>query len=325
MTLPPSERYLNWIHDPAPPPTRYLGDLTSPDPPGNQENTPPQDASRQLPRRLRPRRRREKNPGSSTNENLASRAVDPATRPGSAANRNSVFQEAATATQPRSVSNRNSPFAENRPGTSGSNRSTPVEHPQSFLRPQHPRFWTNQNSGRRFDLDHPEFRGVYKPAQPSIHQDSAHRLRRDSFSGSGLSSPALQRSHRDSFSESPPGQLNKETSLTDSCREARIAGGSRPGIIYPLPRAARPDTRLEVDAAPPEAAALNGLPLFWTSQRLDGWRALTAQNHPRGVDRARPGATHANGPGTARLEFTGLRSAHHTAATGVNSSLLPLV
>ena len=59
------------------------------------------------------------------------------------------------------------------------------------------------------------------------------------------------------FSESPSGQLNKEISLTDSKREARIAGGSRPGIVYPLPRAARPDTRLEVDAAPPEAAALS--------------------------------------------------------------------
>ena len=78
--------------------------------------------------------------------------------------------------------------------------------------------------------------------------DSANRLRRDSFSGSGLSSPALQRSHRDSFSELPSGQLNKEISLTDSKREARIAGGSRPGIVYPLPRAARPDTRLEVAA-----------------------------------------------------------------------------
>ena len=143
---------------------------------------------------------------------------------------------------------------------SGSSRSTPVEHPRTFLRPQHPqhhRFWTNQNSERRFDPDHPEFWGVYKSTQPSIQQDSAHRLRRDSFSGSGLSSPALQRSHRDSFSESPLGQLNKETSLTGSYREARIAGSSRPGIVYPLPCAARPDTQLEVDAAPPKAAALN--------------------------------------------------------------------
>ena len=135
-----------------------------------------------------------------------------------------------------------------------------MEHPRTFLHPQHsqsPRFWTNHNAGRQFNPGHPEFRGIYKPAQPSIQQDSANRVRRDSFSGFGLSSPALQRSHRDSFSESPSGKLNKEISLTDSNREARIAGGSRPGIVYPLPRAARPDTRLELDAAPPEAAALS--------------------------------------------------------------------
>ena len=49
VTLPPWERYMNWVHDPAPPPTRYHGDLTSPAPSENQENTPPQDASRKLP------------------------------------------------------------------------------------------------------------------------------------------------------------------------------------------------------------------------------------------------------------------------------------
>ena len=153
MTLPPSERYLTWVHDPAPPPTRYHGDLTSPAPPGNrdnQENTLPQDASRQLPRRLWPRRLREKQHGSSTNENSVSRAADAATRPGPAANRNSAFQEAHAVTRPRSTANRNSPFSGNRPGTSGSSRSTPVENPRTFLRPeypQHPRFWTNQNIG----------------------------------------------------------------------------------------------------------------------------------------------------------------------------------
>ena len=228
VTLPPLERYLTWIHHPAPPPSRYHGDLTSPAPSGDhgvslfdQENTPPQDASRKLPRKLRPRRRKEKQPGSSANqnspswkagsgtqcmppanENSASCEVGSATRPGSTTNENSAFQEASSATRPRSTANRNSPLAGNRPGTSGSMRSTPVEHPQTFLRPQHPqhpRFWANQNSERRFDPDHPEFRGVYKPAQPSIQEDSTIRSRRDSFSGSGLSSPALQRFHRDSF------------------------------------------------------------------------------------------------------------------------------
>ena len=283
VTLPPLEKYLNWVHGPTPPPSHYHGDLTSPAPSGdhgislpNQENTPPQDASRKLPRKLRPHRRKERQPGSSANQNVTSwktgigsqtanrnsafQGTGSATRPRSTANDNSAFPEAGSATRPRSMANDNSPLTGNRPGISRSVRSTPVEHPLTFLHPQHsqsPRFWSNQNAGRRFDLDHPEFRGVYKPAQPSIQQDSAHRLRRDSFSGSGLSSPALQRSHRDSFSESPPGQLNRKISLTDSNREARIAEGSRPGIIYPLPHAAHPDTRLELDAAPPEAAAMS--------------------------------------------------------------------
>ena len=270
VTLPPWERYLNWVHDPAPPPTRYHSDLTSPAPSENQENTPPQDASCKLPRRLRPRRRQQKQPGSSTNGNSASRVAGPATQPGSSANSNSALSGSSVATRPRSAANENSPFPGNRPGISGSKRSTPVEHPRNFLRPQHPqhpRLSTNHNSERRFDPDHPEFRGVYKPAQPSIQQDSAHRLCRDSFSGSGLSSPALQRSHRDPFSESPPGQLNREISLTDSNREARIAEGSRPGIIYPLPRGwswTLPHLKLL------PLAVLNGLPRSWISRRLDG-------------------------------------------------------
>ena len=46
--------------------------------------------------------------------------------------------------------------------------------------------------------------------------------------------------------------------MTDPLREAREAGRERPGIVYPLlPRAARPDTRLQIDAALPEAAALH--------------------------------------------------------------------
>ena len=262
VTRPPLENHLNWVPDPVPPPARCPGDLDSPSP---SENTPPQDASRKLPRKLRPRRRKERQPGSSgigsqtANRNLAFQGTGSATRPRSTANDNSVFPEAGSATRPRSTANDNSPLTGNRPGISRSVRSTPVEHPLTFLRPQHsqsPRFWTNQNAGCQFDPDHPEIPGVYKPTQPSIQQDYHSSIRRDS-SGSGLSSPALQRSHRDSFSESPSGQLNKEKSLTDSKREVRIVRGQRSGIVYPLQRAARPDTRLEIDAALPEAAALH--------------------------------------------------------------------
>ena len=97
--------------------------------------------------------------------------------------------------------------------------------------------------------------GLIQIQYKSIRQDTLTSIHRGSFSGSGLSSPALQRPHRDSFSESPSGQLNKK-SVTDS-REVRIARGQRPGIVYPLPRAARPGTRLTIDTALPEAAALH--------------------------------------------------------------------
>ena len=295
MTLPPLERYLFCIPDPAPPPTRYHGYLTSPAPSEDQENTPPQDASRKLPRRLWPRRRKERQPGLSTNESSASHVDGSATPLGSSANRNSAPPESSTATRPKSTANENSPLPGNWPLTSRSSRSVPVEHPRTFLRPQHPRLSTNYNSGHRFDPDHPEIRGVYKPAQPSIQQDYHNRICRDSFSGSGLSSPALQRTPQNSFSGSPSGLL--QNCLTDPNREARIAGSSRPGLIFPLPR---PDTRLELDASPPEAAALSRAERPPTTfQRLDGWRKLAAQNRPIGVDRARPGTTHASGPGIA--------------------------
>ena len=161
VTLPPLERYLNWEHDPAPPPTRYHSDLTSPAPSESQENTPPQDASCKLPRRLQPLRHRETQPGSSTNDNsefwktgTGSRTANrnsvfqgtgSATRPRSTANDNSAFPEAGSATRPRSTANDNSAFpgAGNQPGISRSMRSTPMERPLTFLRPQHsqsPRF-----------------------------------------------------------------------------------------------------------------------------------------------------------------------------------------
>ena len=309
VTLPLLESYLNWVADPMPPPTRRLADLTSP---ASSENTLPADSSRKLPRRLRPRRLE-----GSSRPPRPMEIQHPAwlTQRGPSANENSA---SSAVTRPRSTGNRNSPF----PGpqrTSRSPRSALMKHPQTFQpsqHPQHPRSTTNENAERRPRLDHPEIRGVYKPAQHSIRQDTLTSIHRNSFSGSGLSSPALQRPHRDSFSESPSGQLN-EKSVTDS-REVRIARGQRPGFVYPLPRATRPDTRLTIDAALPEAA---DLPL-WTSQSQGSWRKLAVQDPPNRVDRARPGANPANGPGIAPLEYSGPRSALHTTATGVSTSLL---
>ena len=51
--------------------------------------------------------------------------------------------------------------------------------------------------------------------------------------------------------------LSGNRSLTDPQREQRIAGGLRPGLVLPHPLAACPDTRLDLDAAPPEAAAIS--------------------------------------------------------------------
>ena len=130
-----------------------------------------------------------------------------------------------------------------------------MKHPQSFQPshlPQHPGSTTNQNRDRQFRLDHPEIRCVYKPARIDPRQDSPASRLRDTFSGFRLSSPALQQPTTKPFSGSPARQL-----MTDPKREAREAGRQRPGIVYLLPRAARPDTRLSIDAAPPEAAALS--------------------------------------------------------------------
>ena len=252
VTLPILESYLNWVADPMPPPTRRLDDLTSP---ASSENTPPIDSSRQLPRRLRPHRIRKKQSASSANENAASRVADPAIPLGPSANENSA---SSAVTRPRSTANRNSPFPGSQSGTSQPPRSALKKHLQTFhpsQQPQYPRSTTNENSERRPRLDHPEIRGVYKPAQHSIRQDTLTSIHRGSFSGSDPSSPALQRLHRGSFSESPSGQLN-EKSLTDSGEE-RIVRGQRSVIVYPLPRAARPDTQLIIDPALPEAAALH--------------------------------------------------------------------
>ena len=150
-----------------PPPTRRLADLISP---ASSENTPPVDSSRKLPRRLRPRRRRGKQLASSANENSASRVADPASLLGPSANENSA---SSVVTRPRSTANRNSPFPGPQPGTSWSPRSALMKHPQTFQpsqHPQHPRSTTNENAERRPRLDHPEIRGVYKPAQRSIRR-----------------------------------------------------------------------------------------------------------------------------------------------------------
>ena len=243
VTRPPLERHLNWVSDPVPPPARCPDDLAAPSP---SEKAPPQDASSKLPRRLRPRRRRERQPGFSTNHNSASRVAGPATQLRSPANRNSARPSSSAVTRPRSAANQNSLLPGQRPGTSRLTMSTPGSIPGPSCAHSIPdcRPIRIQDA----DLTRTTLNsGVYinRPSQASSRITTPAFVETPS---PDLASPHLPYSDRDSFSESPSGQLNKK-SVTDSKREVRIARGQRPGIVYPLPRAARPDTRLEMDAA----------------------------------------------------------------------------
>ena len=116
--------------------------------------------------------------------------------------------------------------------------------------------------------------------------------------------------------------------MTDPSGEAREARGQRSGIVYPLPLAARPDTRLMIDAALPEAAALYRTErpptvLDIPEPKTAGGNSLFRTLSTAWIG-ARPAANPANGPGIAPLESSGSRSALHTVAIGVSSSLLPV-
>ena len=254
MTQPFYENRLNWVPDPAPPAPRRLDDLTSSVPvlassiPASTITTPPSEARPRLPKRSRPHRRRKRKTAVAANGNSASRKADLAAPLERLANRNSPRWASSVATRPRSAAN---DFPGFQPGT----RSALQKHPQSFTSSQpsqHPDPAANQNSDRPICQDHSEILGVYKPAQIDPRQDSTANRQRDNFSGFGLSSPALQQPSTKPFSGSPSRHL-----MTDPLREAREAGRQRPGIVYPLPRAARPDTRLAIDTALLEAAALS--------------------------------------------------------------------
>ena len=246
--------HLNWILEPVPHPSRDHCDLTSPAP--SRDHGIPTAARKIRRPRARPVRFRGRYGRVGERRGRLGQQPIIILLPRRLEGRDSVSQqpirirhlrEAGRETQPGSTTNHNSPPREagNQPGISrstGSEMRTPVEHPLTFLRPQHPqhpRLTANQNSGRRFDPDHSESGRLFKPARYSILQDSTFR------------------SHRDSFSGSPVGHLSRNISLTDPKREERIAGGLRPGLVLPHPRAACPDTRIELDTAPLEAAAVS--------------------------------------------------------------------
>ena len=211
--------------------------------------TQPAEVHPRLPGRLRTRRRRRRKAAASANSNSASRQAALATPPTRTANDNSSHWASSVATRPR-------PTANDLPGTQPGTRSTPVKHPCSFTSSplsQPPIPAANQNAEHAFRQDHSEIWGLYKPAQIDPRQDLTATRIRDNISGFGLSSPALQQPPTKPFSGLP-----SRHHLTSPYREAREAGQERPGIVYPLlPRAARPDMRLQIDATLPEAAALD--------------------------------------------------------------------
>ena len=187
------------------------------------------------------RRRRRKN-RRSTNENSAPRSVVPVTPDDRWANKNSASQKA---TQPQ--------LAANDPAQM---MSTTVYQHQSFHfshLPQPPVPAANENSAFQFGLERGEIPGFYKPAQPDPRQDSTATHSRDNISGFGLSSPSLLQPCTKPFSGLPSGRPK-----TGPTRETGDAVGEKPGLVYPLlPPTARPDTRVVIEAALPEAAALD--------------------------------------------------------------------
>ena len=188
VTLPPWERYLNWVHETNPPPSRDH----------DKENLPPPEEPRKLLRKMRPCRRQRKHHQ-----------------------------------QHRIITG-------SQPGTSQSPSPamrTPVKHLQTFQCPQHsqpPSSATNHNSGRPNLMDQAELGRLFKPARSSISKESTTRSRRDNFSGSNLSFTGLQRSHRDYFSESPSGQINKNATLTDPIEKLGLLWAGGQALHRPL-------------------------------------------------------------------------------------------
>ena len=133
--------------------------------------------------------------------------------------------------------------------------TTVYQHPSfhSSHLPQPPFPAANENSAFQFGLDRCRIPGLYKPAHPDPRQDLTATLTRENISGFGFSSPSLLQPCTKPFSGLP-----SRRSMTSPTREAGDATRERPGIGYPLlPRAARPDTRVVIEAILPEAPALD--------------------------------------------------------------------
>ena len=246
---------MNWVHDPAPPASRRATvdfsdtPVDFSDTPVNASDTPASaiisaspGAPLASPHPKKSRRRRRRRHRRSANQNSAPRSAAPVTPDECWANRNSASQ---SATQPQSAANDPSQMM-----------STPVYQHPSFhsshlSQPHFPA--ANGNSAFQFGLDRCRFPGLYKPAHPDPRQDLTATLTRVNNSVSGFSSPSLLQPCTKPFSG-----LSSRQRMTCPTREAGEATRERPGVVYPLlPRAQRPDTRVVIEAALPEAAALD--------------------------------------------------------------------
>ena len=227
---------MNWIYDPAP--CRATVDYSD-----TQASAIDISASSGAPLALpHPKKSRRRRNRRSANENSAPRSAAPVTPNERWANRNSAFlrvtQHQSAASDPTQM------------------MSTPVYPEQSFHSshlPQPPIPATNRNAAFQFGLDRCRFPGLYKPAHPDPRQDLTATPSRVNNSGAGFSSPSLLQPCTKPFSGLPARQ--QMTCLT---REAGEAIRERPGVMFPLqPHAQRPDTRVVIEAALPEAAVLD--------------------------------------------------------------------
>ena len=254
---------MNWIYDPAPPaPCRATVDysdtpvqssdnhVNSRDPPVLTSDTQASaidvsassGAPLALPHPKKSRRRRRRRNRRSANENSAPRSAAPVTPDERWANRNLASQRA---TQHQSAASDPTQMM-----------STPVYKGQSIHSShltQPPVPATNRNAAFQFGLDRCRFPWLYKPAFPDPSQDSTANPSRVNNSRSGLSSPSLLQPCTKPFSGQPA-----RPQMTCPTREAGEALRERPGVVCPLlPLAQRPDTRIAIEAALPEAAALD--------------------------------------------------------------------
>ena len=245
VTQPLFDSRMNWNYNPAPP-TPRRANVNSRDPPVLTSDTQASaiairassGAPLALPHPKKSRRRRNRR---SANENSAPRSAAPVTPDERWANRNSASQRA---TQHQSAASDPTQM-----------KSTPVYKGQSIHSShltQPPVPVANRNAVFQFGLDCCRFPGLYKPAFPDPSQDSTANPSRVNNSGPGLSSPSLLQPCTKPFSGRPA-----RPQMIFPTRETGEAIGERPGIVYPLlPRAESPDTRVAIEAALLEAAAL---------------------------------------------------------------------